>query len=206
MVAATGDSYYEASSMGEDGLKRTKLPDLEDKLVVDRLFQMFQGSNRGKPIPGTISRLWFSNFPCGSRSDRQPGHFFLYVGQETIFRQPSSNVVKLKIMGYLSKSKTAAESFPSALQVSFDCLYGPKTNTKLVMAGMAFVQWMARMSSEAALAPIAPVLVSGLLKYTRENEEARGLGTALYHARCLLLYRRHILTLWVLNLVHNYRE
>ncbi|GJJ74422.1 proteasome component ECM29 [Entomortierella parvispora] len=147
MIAATGDSYYEASSMGEDGLKRTKLPDLEDKLVVDRLFQMFQGFNRGKPV----------------------------AGQESIFRQPSSNIVKLKIMGYLSKSKTAAESFPSALQVSFDCLYGPKTNTKLVMAGMAFVQWMARMSSEATLAPIAPVLVSGLLKYTRENEEARGL-------------------------------
>jgi proteasome component ECM29 len=48
-------------------------------------------------------------------------------------------------MGYLSKSKTASESVPSALQVSFDCLYGPKTNTKLVMAGMAFVQWIARM-------------------------------------------------------------
>lgn len=46
------------------------------------------------------------------------------IGQEDVFRQPSSNVVKLKIMSYLSKSKVAAESFPSALQVSFDCLYG----------------------------------------------------------------------------------
>ncbi|KAG0050379.1 hypothetical protein BGZ83_004844 [Gryganskiella cystojenkinii] len=147
LIAATGDSYYEASSMGEDGLKRIKMPDLEEKLVVDRLYQMFQGSNRGKPVPG----------------------------QEALFRQQSSNVVKLKIMGYLTKSKTASESFPSALQVSFDCLYGPKTNTKLVMAGMAFVQWMARMSSEAALAPIAPVLVSGLLKYTRENEDVKGM-------------------------------
>ncbi|KAF9155982.1 hypothetical protein BG015_007778 [Linnemannia schmuckeri] len=147
LIAATGDAYNEAVSMGEDGLKRIKLPDLEDKTVVDRLYQMYQGSNRGKPIPG----------------------------QEDVFKQPSSNVVKLKIMSYLSKSKVATESFPSALQVSFDCLYGPKTNTKLVMAGMAFVQWIARMSSQAALAPIAPVLVSGLLKYTRENADTIGM-------------------------------
>ncbi|KAG0278438.1 hypothetical protein BGZ95_004007 [Linnemannia exigua] len=103
LIAATGDAYNEAVSMGEDGLKRIKLPDLEDKSVVDRLYQMYQGSNRGKPVPG------------------------------------------------------------------------PKTNTKLVMAGMAFVQWIARMSSQAALAPIAPVLVSGLLKYTRENADAVGM-------------------------------
>ncbi|KAF9128817.1 hypothetical protein BGW39_004708 [Mortierella sp. 14UC] len=147
LIAATGDAYNEVVSMGEDGLKRIKMPDLEDKVVVDRLFQMYQGSNRGKLVPG----------------------------QEEVFRTPSSNVVKLKIMGYLSKSKMATESFPSALQVSFDCLYGPKTNTKLVMAGMAFVQWIARMSSQAALAPIAPVLVSGLLKYTRENSDAVGM-------------------------------
>ncbi|KAG0331256.1 hypothetical protein BG004_001755, partial [Podila humilis] len=149
LIGATGDSYYEASSMGEDGLKRIKLPDLENKQVVDRLFLMYQGSNKGKPVPG----------------------------QEDIFRSQSSNVVKLKIMGYLTKSKTSTEAFPSALQVSFDCLYGPKTNTKLVMAGMAFVQWIARMSSESALSPIAPVLVSGLLKYTRENEASTGLDS-----------------------------
>ncbi|KAG0093814.1 hypothetical protein BGZ92_001559 [Podila epicladia] len=147
LIGATGDAYYEAVSMGEDGLKRIKLPDLEDKQVVDRLFLMYQGSNKGKPVSG----------------------------QEDVFRTQSSNVVKLRIMGYLSKSKAATEAFPSALQVSFDCLYGPKTNTKLVMAGMAFVQWIARMSSQAALTPIAPVLVSGLLKYTRESEAAVGL-------------------------------
>lgn len=49
---------------------------------------------------------------------------YLSLGQEDIFRTQSSNVVKLRIMGYLSKSKVATEAFPSALQVSFDCLYG----------------------------------------------------------------------------------
>ncbi|KAF9434869.1 hypothetical protein BGZ76_007269 [Entomortierella beljakovae] len=147
LIAATGDAYHEVAGIGEDGVKRIKQSDLEDKLVVDRLYEMYQGSNRGKAIPG----------------------------KEDIFRVQSSNVVKLRIMGYLSKSKTASESFPSALQVAFDCLYGPATNTKLVMAGMSFVQWIARMSSQSAIAPIAPVLVSGLLKYTSENEGAGGL-------------------------------
>ncbi|KAF9342618.1 hypothetical protein BGX26_007180, partial [Mortierella sp. AD094] len=48
------------------------------------------------------------------------------------------------------------------------------------MAGMAFVQWIARMSSQAAITPIAPVLVSGLLKYTRENEGAVGLVPEIF--------------------------
>ncbi|KAK3816198.1 MAG: proteasome stabiliser-domain-containing protein [Benniella sp.] len=147
LIAATGDAYHEVSGMGEDALKRIKLPDLEEKAVVNRIYQMYQGSNNGRPT---------------SEGD-------------DAFRQPSSNIVKIRIMGYLSKSKTASESFPSALQVSFDCLYGPKTNMKLVMAGMAFVQWIARMSSQASLEPIAPILVSGLLKYTREHEATVGI-------------------------------
>ncbi|KAG0238428.1 hypothetical protein BGX31_003302 [Mortierella sp. GBA43] len=146
LIGAIGDPYHEVSGMAEDGLKRIKQPDLEDKIVVTRIYQLYQGTNKAKSSE-----------------------------EDETFRPPSSNTVKTKIMGYLSKSKTASESFPSALQVSFDCLYGPKTNIKLVMAGMAFVQWIARMSSHAALAPIAPVLVSGLLKYIRENEAAVGL-------------------------------
>lgn len=55
LIAATGDAYNEAVSMGEDGLKRIKLPDLEEKSVVDRLYQMYQGSNKGKQVPGKSS-------------------------------------------------------------------------------------------------------------------------------------------------------
>jgi hypothetical protein len=64
LIAATGDAYNEAVSMGEDGLKRIKLPDLEDKTVVDRLYQMYQGSNRGKLVPGknNCHLSWFLLF------------------------------------------------------------------------------------------------------------------------------------------------
>ena len=53
LIGATGDAYSEAVNMGEDGLKRLKLPDLEEKKVVDRLYQMYQGTNRGQLVPGT---------------------------------------------------------------------------------------------------------------------------------------------------------
>lgn len=117
--------------MGEDGLKRIKLPDLEEKSVVDRLYQMYQGSNKGKPVPGKSNVICQSSavlhLQCSISLTGEYRHLLIQryeIGQEDVFRQPSSNVVKLKIMSYLSKSKVATESFPSALQVSFDCLYG----------------------------------------------------------------------------------
>jgi proteasome component ECM29 len=58
LIAATGDAYNEVVGLGEDGLKRIKLPDLEDRVVVDRLFQMYQGSNRGKPVPGMMNVMY----------------------------------------------------------------------------------------------------------------------------------------------------
>ncbi|KAF9969044.1 hypothetical protein BGZ73_008786, partial [Actinomortierella ambigua] len=180
---ASGDIYNESSTLGEDGLRRIKQPDLEQKDVVDQLFELYQGTNKGTPI----------------------------AGREDTFRTACSNPIKLKIMGYLTKSKRATMAFPSALQVSFDCLYGPSTTNKLVMAGMAFVQWIARMSDQAALEPIASVLVSGLLKYTHENEDAVGVeresakGFA-YVATSLIAKRVPKVVRQDLSIVHGFFE
>lgn len=54
LIAATGDAYHEVSGMGEDALKRIKLPDLEEKAVVNRIYQMYQGSNNGRPTSGML--------------------------------------------------------------------------------------------------------------------------------------------------------
>lgn len=56
LLAATGDAYHEVSGMGDDGLKRIKQPDLEDKTVVNRIYQMYQGSNR-KPASGMYQMI-----------------------------------------------------------------------------------------------------------------------------------------------------
>ncbi|CAG8556325.1 12390_t:CDS:10, partial [Acaulospora morrowiae] len=84
---------------------------------------------------------------------------------------PASTALKLKIMNYLCKSEFATNTFPSMLQVSFDCFYASPPNTKLQKQGMSFVQWAARMASISKLKPIAPVLLSGLLKFINKDEE-----------------------------------
>ena len=91
LIAATGDAYYEASSMGEDGLKRIKLPDLEDKMVVDRLYQMYQGSNRGQPVPGkyltqtSVRTFYSSNMPSDS-------HTYSYIKHRSRGHLPSAEL------------------------------------------------------------------------------------------------------------------
>lgn len=60
------------------------------------------------------------------------------------------------------------------IQVIFDGIYGDLTTVKLQRAAMSFLQWCARMSNEATIGPVAPVIISGLLKYINENEETQG--------------------------------
>ncbi|KAI9332879.1 proteasome stabiliser-domain-containing protein [Zopfochytrium polystomum] len=101
------------------------------------------------------------------------GMFRLYQGvthgQPDELRSPGSLLLKVKVLQVLLKSAKAANSFPSMVQVSFDALYGEGTNARLRSAGMSFIQWIARMASPSVLRPIAPVLLSGLLKLIGEE-------------------------------------
>ncbi|CAB4480178.1 ARM repeat-containing protein [Rhizophagus irregularis] len=144
LLAASCDSSHEIVGGGENGLKRMKKPDMEDKMVVDGLYYLYQGSN-----PGSVAKQ----------------------GQQETLRHPASQSLRYKIMGYLCKSRLAANTFPAMIQVSFDCLYGPTTNTKLQNQGMWFVQWIARMGDSSRLKPVAPVLLSGLLKFINEHDK-----------------------------------
>ncbi|RIB01365.1 hypothetical protein C2G38_1013031 [Gigaspora rosea] len=71
-------------------------------------------------------------------------------------------------MDYLCKSKLAANTFPTMLHVSFDCLYSPKTNENLQKQGVKFIQWMTRMIDTSRLKLIGKVLLFGLLKIIKE--------------------------------------
>src|SRR6184192_4111588 len=50
-------------------------------------------------------------------------------------RQPTPTLTKLKILGYLSRSRLAASMLPSLLQVIFDALYSEGTNHRLKQTG-----------------------------------------------------------------------
>ncbi|CAG8760942.1 15425_t:CDS:2, partial [Racocetra persica] len=96
LLVASCDSVNEIVDGGEDGIKKMKRPDMENIGVVKKLYFLYQG---------TVNQ--------GSAASTQ---------QETS-QQPASSALKLKIIGYLCRSKLATNTFPSMLQVAFDCLY-----------------------------------------------------------------------------------
>ncbi|KAJ3397973.1 hypothetical protein HDU92_000075 [Lobulomyces angularis] len=86
-------------------------------------------------------------------------------------RTPCGITLKSKILTYLLKSVSATNKMPNMIQVSFDSLYGENSNLKLKTLGMSFVQWIAKMASLETLQPVAPFLLSGMLKYINESTE-----------------------------------
>ncbi|KAJ3299319.1 hypothetical protein HK104_009344 [Borealophlyctis nickersoniae] len=89
-------------------------------------------------------------------------------------RSAATTSLKGRVINFLLRSARATSQFPHMLQVAFDALYGETTTPKLRAAGMSFVQWIARMANDTAIQPIAPVLLSGLLKYINEHEHETG--------------------------------
>ncbi|CAG8615011.1 927_t:CDS:10 [Gigaspora margarita] len=76
--------------------------------------------------------------------------------------------LKSKLMFYLLKPKLAANTFPSMIHVSFDCLYNPKTNINLQKQGTEFIYWITRMADSSILELVGEVLLFGLLKIIKE--------------------------------------
>ena len=100
--------------------------------------------------------------------------YMLYQGtpaekDPNLKRREGSPAVKGRILIFLQKSLRAANHFPGFIQVIFDCLYGQSTTKKLKQAGMGFAHWVCRMAEQATLTPVAPVLLSGLLKMIKEE-------------------------------------
>ncbi|TPX39274.1 hypothetical protein SeLEV6574_g07344 [Synchytrium endobioticum] len=152
-LVASCETNHLVVGAGEDAMKRYAKPDFEDENVVRSLYQLYQGSTKGAAIQ--------------SNPDPQ-------------YRMPANAAVKCKVVSYLSKSAKAANLFPSMVQIIFDALYGEATNSKLRSLGMTFVIWVSRMSEAARIRPVAPVLVSGLLKLIeqRHDNEAQAAQSA----------------------------
>ncbi|OBZ85602.1 Proteasome-associated protein ECM29 [Choanephora cucurbitarum] len=146
----------------------------------------------------------------------------LYLGSKGTpkeARAPAPNTVKLRILHYLSKSIIASNMVTSMIQVIFDGIYGEHTNAKLQRSAMSFLQWCARMGSEASITPVAPIIISGLLKYINQNEEAQGFDAesikGYAYVACGLVVRKvpkvglsdtHILSLFFDNLEKEHKN
>jgi Proteasome stabiliser len=59
------------------------------------------------------------------------------------------------------------------LQVIFACVYGGDTTLRLKQAGMEFAVWVFRQAADAQLAPMAPVVLQGLLRLLDAGAQRR---------------------------------
>ena len=69
---------------------------------------------------------------------------------------------------------TDAECEP-CLQVIFACVYGVDTTLRLKQAGMEFAVWVFKQAADAQLAPMAPVVLQGLLRLLDAGAQAASL-------------------------------
>ncbi|KAI9222168.1 proteasome stabiliser-domain-containing protein [Blastocladiella britannica] len=82
---------------------------------------------------------------------------------------PAVLAIKTKALAYATKSKAAANAFPTLLKVIFDALFARGTIPKVQQAGMGYLQWVARSADQAVLDKVAPILMSGTIKTIEEN-------------------------------------
>ena len=153
-LAAQCDSYHEVVSLGEEGLRKRGKPDMEQQAFIQAMYALYLGNVN-------------SNQPHSVEASAQPNARF-----------PASISLKVRLLGQLSKSVVAANTLPSMIQVIFDAIYGEKTSHKLRLAGMSFVQWVAKMARDETLAPIGAVLLSGLVKLTQMGRRDSGNAAA----------------------------
>ncbi|KAI8639177.1 proteasome stabiliser-domain-containing protein [Parasitella parasitica] len=145
LIAGVCDPNHQVVSACEDGMRRwTGNVNYEDDTTIKSLYKLYLGS---KPIDKEANKDDRSQAP---------------------------NPIKLRILQYLAKSITATNMVAPMIQVIFDGIYGESTTAKLQRSAMSFLQWCARMSKESSIGPVAPIIISGLLKFINENEETQG--------------------------------
>ncbi|KAI7902114.1 proteasome stabiliser-domain-containing protein [Cokeromyces recurvatus] len=150
LIVGICDANHQVVSVCEDGIRRwTGNVDYEDKATIQSLYRLYLGTATTK-----------SGNTTESNKD---------------IRSQASNSVKLRILQYLSKSIIATQLVTSMIQVIFDGIYGDMTTAKLQRNAMSFLQWCARMSTNQHIGPVAPIIISGLLKFIKGNEEMTGL-------------------------------
>ncbi|KAF7732558.1 hypothetical protein EC973_003305 [Apophysomyces ossiformis] len=145
LIAGVCDINHQVISLCEDGLRRhTSNVDLENAQLLQSLYTLYLGTKA----------------KTGSDNEN--------------VRAPASNAIKIRILQYLNKSVAATNMITQMIQVVFDGIYGEESNMKLRRSTMSYLQWTARMCDSAKIAPVAPILVSGLLKYIDQNSEVNG--------------------------------
>lgn len=157
-IVAAGDPRHSVSDQGDHHLKQFgSSVDWDHTAVVLKLFSLFQGT---QAAPGKRRRT----NPGDSKGHCSP------VGLR----------VRLRVLPYLLKSVLAANSFPAAVQVIFDSLFGGNTNAKLQTIALQFVHHVCTSASTHNIVLMAPVLLTALNKTVNQPAEDSKLRVLAY--------------------------
>lgn len=152
-VIAAADTRHSVATAADLELKRILGSiDWNNQAIVKKLFSVFQGT---VDIKGKVET------------------------KAELKRKPACTRIRLKIFPYFLKSREACNTFPSCVQVIFDCLYGQTTNGKLKMMATQFVHHLCLHCTDGKFTPIGPVLLSGMVKLVgeaKEDAKLRGLA------------------------------
>ncbi|XP_076089191.1 proteasome adapter and scaffold protein ECM29-like isoform X1 [Mytilus galloprovincialis] len=155
-VIASSDTRHSVATAADLELKRiTGSVDWNSLDILNKLYTIFQGTIDIKGKPAT-----------------KPDHK----------RRPVCTRIRLKIFPFFLRARDAANVFPSCIQVIFDCLYGQSTNAKLKNMAVQFVHHVCLNCADNKFTPVAPVLLSGMVKLIGEAMDEAKLRNLAYVA------------------------
>ncbi|KAF5195325.1 Proteasome-associated ecm29, partial [Thalictrum thalictroides] len=142
-LAACSDSQETVIRRGEELLKRKATAvNLEDPELINRLFQLFNGTI----APENIALEYRV---C-----------------------PGNTSLRARLMSVFCRSITAANSFPSTLQCIFGCIFGSGTTSRLKQLGMEFTVWVFKHAVMDQLAKMGPIILNGILRSLDSSSSA----------------------------------
>ncbi len=158
LAVALSDTRHSVSSEAESQMRRLSSSlDWEDPAVVAKLYSLFLGTIAVK--------------------DKTP------VKPE-LRRAPAGTRIRLKLMPLMLRSREAASHFPACVQVIFDLLFGKggNSNAKLRTHAVAFVHHVIECCPGERLSAIGGVLLSAMVKLSKEEERDAKLRASCYVA------------------------
>ncbi|KAI9179152.1 proteasome component M29 [Blastocladiella emersonii ATCC 22665] len=166
LFAASCDAHNAVAEHAETAWRKVKI-DVEDPQLVDAVLTMY-------PLQ-----------PAAPQQQQPQSPVSL---QQVQSLTQGALATKTKVLAFAQKSKRAASAFPACIKITFDALFATATVPRLQQAGLAYLQWVARMADQSLLERIAPVLVSGTLR-TVKDEPTGPLAEYALTALGLLLKR-----------------
>ncbi|XP_037090667.1 proteasome adapter and scaffold protein ECM29-like [Pollicipes pollicipes] len=157
LLVAMADTRFTVANLADMELKRLSDLDWEEPALIAKLCDIYLGTLVPKDKPSQAPK-------------------------QELRRQPVSTRIRLKLLPYLTRSRTAATMFPQSVQVMFDSFYGTNTNPKLKLLALQLTNQIIQHSTEARLSQLGAMILGVLHSVLVEERTDARLRSAAYTA------------------------